>query len=76
MNRSVSTHKMGPTSPAPGFWPAGSDYSLKKSFSTNSVIETGRGFKPSDIRDPSKREFLTNLTHRIWKVGSVSLYRG
>lgn len=36
------------------------------------VIETGRGFKPSDRQDPQKREFLTDLTKRVFKVGLVS----
>lgn len=75
INRSVSQQHVGPSSPGFGKWPPGSqNYSLKKSLSANSVVETGRGFKPSDMKDPSKREFLTNLTHRIWKVGvSVSV---
>lgn len=52
------------------------NFGLKKSMSTTEVtevIETGRGFKPSDRQDPQKREFLTDLTKRVFKVGLVSL---
>lgn len=48
---------------------------LQRSISStqvNEVIETGRGFKPSDRQDPQKREFLTDLTKRVFKVGLVS----
>lgn len=45
---------------------------LRKSASTTEVIETGRGFLPSDRQDPQKREFLTDLTKRVFKVGMVS----
>ncbi|KAL3285201.1 hypothetical protein HHI36_019316 [Cryptolaemus montrouzieri] len=51
-------------------WPPySSNFALKKSKTTSSVVETKRGFKPSDFKDPSKREFLTNLTKRVFKVG-------
>lgn len=71
LNRSASSQHMGPSKSLHGFWPpnTGGNYSLKKCFSTNSVVETSRGFKPSDMRDPGKKEFLTHLTKRIWKVG-------
>ncbi|KAJ9599368.1 hypothetical protein L9F63_010130, partial [Diploptera punctata] len=46
-----------------------SSHTLRKSHSTaNCVIVNKRGFKPSDIHDPLKREFLTNLTHKIWHL--------
>ena len=46
-----------------------SSHVLRKSHSTaNCVIISKRGFKPSDIRDPLKREFLTNLTQKIWHL--------
>ncbi|CAH1967642.1 unnamed protein product [Acanthoscelides obtectus] len=32
-------------------------------------IESSRGFKPSDVNDPHKREFLTSLTQKVFKVG-------
>lgn len=51
---------------------------LQRSISSNEVnkvIETGRGFKPSDRQDPQKREFLTDLTKRVFKVGLVSCRR-
>ncbi|KAK9880848.1 hypothetical protein WA026_013173 [Henosepilachna vigintioctopunctata] len=42
---------------------------LQKSKTTSCVIETKRGFKPSDFKDPDKKEFLTNLTRRVFKIG-------
>ncbi|PSN50456.1 hypothetical protein C0J52_04967 [Blattella germanica] len=47
---------------------------LRKSHSTsNCVIVSKRGFKPSDRYDPHKKEFLTNLTQKMWRL---SLVRG
>lgn len=68
VNKSASSHQMIQKGNA--CWPP-HQQSIRKSFSTNSVIETKRGFKPSDVRDPNKREFLTNLTQKIWKLGPV-----
>lgn len=74
LNKSASSHQItqdrGLQSKG---WPAlGQRQGIQKSFSTNCVIETKRGFKPSDIRDPTKKQFLTDLTQRIWKFGPVS----
>ncbi|XP_044751639.1 uncharacterized protein LOC123311634 isoform X2 [Coccinella septempunctata] len=44
-------------------------YNLRRSKTVSCVIDTQRGFKPSDSRDPVKREFLTSLTKRVFKVG-------
>ncbi|XP_026466408.1 uncharacterized protein LOC113369987 [Ctenocephalides felis] len=38
-------------------------YGLSKS---NSEIICNRGFKPTDLKDASKRDFLTDLGRRIW----------
>nr|CAH7748718.1 unnamed protein product [Callosobruchus chinensis] len=35
-------------------------------------IESSRGFKPSDVNDPHKREFLTSLTQKVFKVGVLN----
>lgn len=71
LNKSKSTFNIfAPTTP--NFWPSPAlEFGLRRSSSTD-VIESQRGFKPSDRRDPSKREFLTNLTKRVFKVGLVS----
>lgn len=34
---------------------------------SNSVIVCKRGFKPSDRFDPSKKEFLLQLSKKIWQ---------
>lgn len=68
VNKSASSHHVLQNSNR--FWPPHGK-SIRKSFSTNSVIETKRGFKPSDVKDPNKKEFLTNLTQKIWKLGPV-----
>ncbi|XP_063919964.1 uncharacterized protein LOC135134972 isoform X4 [Zophobas morio] len=52
----------------PTSWPK-SNFLLQKSHSTSGVVESERGFKPSDRKDPQKREFLQNLTQRVFKVG-------
>lgn len=44
---------------------------LRKSQSISDVIESERGFKPSDRKDPNKRAFLNNLTQRVFKVNLV-----
>ena len=55
------------------FWPTPAlQFGLKRSQSITDIVESQRGFKPSDRNDPSKREFLTNLTKRVFKVGLVS----
>jgi hypothetical protein len=55
-------------------------YSMKKSYSykqekikstikrshTSSEIEARRGFKPTDLADPSKKNFLLDLSKKIW----------
>lgn len=45
---------------------------IQKSASASGIIESNRGFKPSDRHDPRKREFLTALSQKIWHVSSVS----
>lgn len=73
VNKSASSHQIVQGGNKTKCWPPhGLNQGLQKSFSTNCVIETKRGFKPSDIRDPNKKQFLTNLTHQIWKVVPVS----
>lgn len=52
-------------------WPH-SKFGLKKSQSITDVVESSRGLKPSDRKDPQKREFLQSLTQRVFKVGLVS----
>ena len=59
-----------PSTPS-GSWPPRSFLPLQKSQSTTEIIAT-RGFKPSDVNDPSKKAFLNNLTKRVFKVGLVS----
>lgn len=72
LNRSCSSHHISaPTTPS--YWPNSPvNYGLQKSQSITDVIESERGFKPSDRNDPSKRDFLTSLTKRVFKVGLVS----
>ncbi|KAL4712530.1 hypothetical protein ACJJTC_007546 [Scirpophaga incertulas] len=41
---------------------------VKSSSSVNSSLITKRGFKPSDMFDPQKREFLTNLSYKLFPV--------
>lgn len=49
------------------------EHCLKKSCSSNNVeVLTKRGFKPSDRRDPHKRQFLMNLSKQIWHYNVVS----
>ncbi|KAK6633789.1 hypothetical protein RUM44_004396 [Polyplax serrata] len=43
---------------------------IQKSASASGIVESGRGFKPSDRYDLSKREFLTALSEKIWHVSS------
>ncbi|XP_035458583.1 uncharacterized protein LOC118281898 isoform X4 [Spodoptera frugiperda] len=38
----------------------------KSSSSVNSTLITKRGFKPSDMYDPQKKEFLTNLSYKLF----------
>ncbi|XP_053619086.1 uncharacterized protein LOC128680184 isoform X2 [Plodia interpunctella] len=38
----------------------------KSSSSVNSALITKRGFKPSDMFDPQKKEFLTNLSYKLF----------
>ncbi|XP_047037169.1 uncharacterized protein LOC124642653 isoform X1 [Helicoverpa zea] len=40
----------------------------KSSSSVNSTLITKRGFKPSDMYDPQKKEFLTNLSYKLFPV--------
>lgn len=37
-------------------------------YNPNAEIVKSRGFKPSDRKDPQKREFLVNLSKRIWHM--------
>ncbi|XP_039761106.1 uncharacterized protein LOC120634505 isoform X2 [Pararge aegeria] len=39
---------------------------IKSSSSVNSALITKRGFKPSDMFDPKKKEFLTNLSYKLF----------
>ncbi|XP_063542908.1 uncharacterized protein LOC134751429 isoform X4 [Cydia strobilella] len=39
---------------------------VNSSSSVNSALVTKRGFKPSDMYDPQKREFLTNLSYKLF----------
>ncbi|XP_072945988.1 uncharacterized protein [Epargyreus clarus] len=39
---------------------------VKSSSSVNSALITKRGFKPSDMFDPQKKEFLTNLSYKLF----------
>lgn len=42
---------------------------------SNSVIVSKRGFKPSDRFDPAKKEFLLQLSKKIWqRVRNLVLY--
>ncbi|XP_073959026.1 uncharacterized protein isoform X3 [Choristoneura fumiferana] len=41
---------------------------VKSSSSVNSALVTKRGFKPSDMYDPQKKEFLTNLSYKLFPV--------
>ncbi|XP_068624757.1 uncharacterized protein [Battus philenor] len=41
---------------------------VKSSSSVNSTLITKRGFKPSDMYDPQKKEFLTNLSYKLFPV--------
>lgn len=45
---------------------------VQQSSSTNSSLITNRGFKPSDMFDPQKKEFLTNLSYKLFPVSWVS----
>lgn len=45
---------------------------IKSSSSVNSSLITKRGFKPSDMFDPKKKEFLTNLSYKLFPVSWVS----
>lgn len=73
VGRSNSVHlPSAPTTPSLNV--PSTNYGLQRSFSSNEVaevIETGRGFKPSDRSDPRKNQFLTDLTKRVFKVGLV-----
>lgn len=37
----------------------------------NAEIVKSRGYKPSDRKDPQKREFLVNLSKRIWHMVNI-----
>ncbi|CAG9570330.1 unnamed protein product [Danaus chrysippus] len=41
---------------------------VTSSSSVNSSLITKRGFKPSDMFDPKKKEFLTNLSYKLFPV--------
>ncbi|XP_052753147.1 uncharacterized protein LOC113513351 isoform X3 [Galleria mellonella] len=41
---------------------------VKSSSSVNSALVTKRGFKPSDMFDPQKKAFLTNLSYKLFPV--------
>lgn len=71
-----NSNVFAPSTPSTPSWPSAKPpFGLQRSMSSAGVaqvIETGRGFKPSDRRDPQKCEFLTDLTKRVFKVGLVS----
>lgn len=73
LSKSVSSHQIKSVPTTPNYWPSpATGFGLQKSLSTTDVIESDRGFKPSDRKDPQKKEFLTSLTKRVFKVGMVS----
>lgn len=41
---------------------------VQQSSTVNSALVTKRGFKPSDMFDPQKKEFLTNLSYKLFPV--------
>lgn len=41
----------------------------------NCTIEKKRGFKPSDRYDPVKKDFLINLSKRIWHKVNECCYK-
>jgi len=41
--------------------------------SDDELVEEKRGFKPSDVHDPGKREFLTQLSKSMWMAKSKNL---
>lgn len=47
---------------------------IQKSASASGIIESGRGFKPSDMFDPRKKEFMTNLSHKLLHLSKVSYF--
>ncbi|XP_063542907.1 uncharacterized protein LOC134751429 isoform X3 [Cydia strobilella] len=49
---------------------------VNSSSSVNSALVTKRGFKPSDMYDPQKREFLTNLSYKLFPVSWEHLENG
>lgn len=53
-------------------WPPKIPHQLRKSQSISDVIDSQRGLKPSDIKDPNKRAFLNSLTQQVFKVRLVS----
>ncbi|ENN81839.1 hypothetical protein YQE_01778, partial [Dendroctonus ponderosae] len=72
VSKSSSSSKFLPSSTAStptGQWPSKPFSQIQRSQSITEVIESNRGFKPSDTSDPSKRDFLTSLTKRVFKVG-------
>lgn len=46
---------------------------MQKSYSADNVIQS-RGLKPSDRHDPSKLNFIKNLTSKILHFDMVSFY--
>lgn len=46
----------------------------RTSSASNCEVLTNRGFKPSDRRDPQKREFLINLSKKICHLVMKHLY--
>lgn len=72
LSRSASTKFIPSSAPSTPSWPKpASSFLLQKSHSITDV-ETQRGFKPSDCKDPQKKAFLKNLTQKVFKVGLVS----
>lgn len=74
LSKSYSSHQLSAPC-TPNYWPSSNpcNYPLQKSQTITSMIESNRGFKPSDRKDPAKREFLTSLTQKVFKVGLVSV---
>lgn len=74
MSRSAANVPSSAPSTPSGQWTSKPFGQLQKSQSITEVIESNRGFKPSDTSDPGKRDFLTSLTKRVFKVGLVSCW--
>lgn len=73
ISKSSSSRYLSSAPGTPNLWPSPAlDFGLRKTHSATNVVESQRGFKPSDTKNPHKREFLQSLTQKVFKVGSVS----